>query len=206
MPPLGACSSLQMFAAMFYGSSPPPGNISYPYPPPMPYNTSGGQYNASWMNYTGPGMQQEPICDAARLPELSMQGRVLMAWRNSLGVSNYQPVLAAWGMADPCAFGWAGVECENGTVVGLSLAAPSYNVPQDGGPAHVPPTYANGAINWQVLRNLTSLRALGLEVSCSGTSWRVFTNIFMRFQSDDISGDVTVHRRSSQVVDGTHVC
>jgi hypothetical protein len=145
VPQLGACSTLQMFTAMFDGNS-------------------SGQPNASGTTYTGPIMQ-EPVCDVSRLPDLTMQGQILMAWRNSLGVGNYQPVLASWGIADPCAFGWAGVECENGTVVGLSLAIPSSNVPQDGGPGHVPPTYANGNLNWQVLRNLTGLRVLGLQVN-----------------------------------------
>jgi hypothetical protein len=150
VPQLGPCSTLHIFANMLYGNS-------------------SGQYNASGTNYTGP-MMQEPVCDASRLPGLTIQGQVLMAWRSSLGVSNYQPVLASWGMGDPCAFGWAGVECENETVVGLSLAAPSSNAPPDGEPGHVPPTYANGNITWQVLRNLTGLKVLGIQVNSSDTT------------------------------------
>lgn len=83
------------------------------------------------------------------------------------------PALANWGLGDPCAFVWGGVTCENGTVVGLSLAQPSMATQGMSGPDFmgIRFTYAQGPLDWQVLTNLTGLRTLELQVGSVMWCW-----------------------------------
>jgi hypothetical protein len=109
--------------------------------------------------------QPEPLCDPGRIPEPSAQGRVLVAWRDSLRAW-INPTLSSWGTGDPCTFSWGGVSCENGTVVGVSLVPPPAdpNMGSVNGNMGIPRTYAQGPVDWQSLANLTRLRSLGLQV------------------------------------------
>lgn len=189
MTQVPACSALQMYNQMTYfpppsppfpgnysgnfSGSPPPGS---PPPSPMPCNgscngTGSGQYYPYYGYYPGyTAPQMEPVCDPERIPEVSAQGKVLLAWRDSMQASD-NPGLTSWGMGDPCTFSWAGVTCENGTVVAFSLAQQS-TTNNNMGPGYVNMqyTYIHGDVNWQILTNLTSLKAVGLQVSCVACS------------------------------------
>jgi len=96
------------------------------------------------------------MCDAGRIPVLSPQGQVLQAWRDSLRSGGGSVIFNSWGMGDPCVMRWGGVECENGTIVGIRLQPPNNN--------GIAGTYTQGPIQWEALTNLTSLRVLELQV------------------------------------------
>lgn len=177
-PPLYACLPPSMYdymppPAFYFNSSSQfnssPGllpNLSYSMPP-TPW-LGNGSLNGSW----AVPMQEEPLCDPTKAPKLSSQGRALVAWRDSMRASN-NPALANWGLGDPCAFVWGGVTCENGTVVGLSLAQPSMATQGMSGPDFmgIRFTYAQGPLDWQVLTNLTGLRTLELQVGSVMWCW-----------------------------------
>lgn len=63
-------------------------------------------------------------------------------------------MLGSWGMGDPCLFSWSGIQCVNGTVVGISLASPMQG----------PWMGAEGPTDWAALTNLTALTSLQLQV------------------------------------------
>jgi hypothetical protein len=154
------CSTLPapyQFNGMGPYGSPPPNNASYS-PPPV-YNSPNTSPGSSPM----PGMpggplyppvsQPEAMCDPGRIPEPSSQGQLLLRWRESLRAWN-SPVLASWGMGDPCSFAWSGVQCLNGTVVGISLASQMQGSWIN----------AEGPADWDALANMTALRSLQLQV------------------------------------------
>jgi Leucine-rich repeat (LRR) protein len=138
------------------GTSPPAGYYSSPYPSsPPPPSTSPPPFNMQPGYYPGPPPQ--PTCDPGRIPDMTAQGRVLMEWRDSMRGWGSNALLGSWGTGDPCVFGWGGVLCESGTVIGIRLQ------PANNPPEMVTSTWAQGPINWEVLTNLTSLQILELQ-------------------------------------------
>lgn len=99
-----------------------------------------------------------PTCDPSKVPKPSPQAAALLAWKDSF---NKKTALDSWQGQYPCHSQWRGIECDGaGVIVGLHLRG------LQGGLQWYGPT----PINWEALANVSTLRALELEVrlaSCS---------------------------------------